>query len=221
MDTCFDKSKCGVDFKVYVYTQPSIVVTEIYRKMLAILRAQDYVTTDADRACLFVLSLDTLDRDKLSANFVKNINETIKSNLTYWNNGRNHVLFNLYSGSWPNYFESNLEMDVGDAILAKASFSLNNYRDGFDVSFPLFHADLPHNGSFIRPLVRRDQGPKKYLLSFKGKRYMNGVGTGARNSMYHLNNNRDILLLTTCKHGINWQELKDQRCDDDNALYDK
>jgi len=42
-----------------------------------------------------------------------------------------------------------------------------------------------------------------------------------RNSLYHLHNRQDIVLVTTCKHGKNWRELQDERCDEDNAEYDK
>ncbi len=28
-------------------------------------------------------------------------------------------------------------------------------------------------------------------------------------------------MLTTCKHGANWHEMKDERCDSDNQEYDK
>lgn len=50
---------------------------------------------------------------------------------------------------------------------------------------------------------------------------MTGVGSETRNAIYHLHNGRDIILLTTCKHGFNWQDVKDERCDADNAAYDK
>ena len=62
---------------------------------------------------------------------------------------------------------------------------------------------------------------KKYLLAFKGKRYVHGIGSETRNSLYHLHNERDIVLVTTCKHGKSWKELKDERCDDDNTEYDR
>jgi hypothetical protein len=38
------------------------------------------------------------------------------------------VIFNLYSGTYPDYTED-LNFDVGKAILAKASFSDEHYRD--------------------------------------------------------------------------------------------
>ena len=47
--------------------------------------------------------------------------------LSGWNEGRNHVVFNLYSGTYPDYAED-LGFDIGYGILAKASIAWENYR---------------------------------------------------------------------------------------------
>ena len=49
-------------------------------------------------------STDTLDRDIGSTDFVKNMQQKVNA-LPTWNNGRNHIIFNLYSGTWPDYNE--------------------------------------------------------------------------------------------------------------------
>ena len=38
--------------------------------------------------------------------------------LSTWRQGQNHLVFNLYSGTWPDYAED-LSFDIGRAILAK------------------------------------------------------------------------------------------------------
>lgn len=220
IQSCFDLKKCENNFKIYIYDEPSLVLSDIFRKILNVLKdlGSDYLTKDPNEACLYISSLDTLDRDKLSSNYVNNLNDLLK-----FSNETNFLIFNLYSGTWPNYLEE-LDFDAKNAIIAKASFSTRLYRKNFDISFPLFHSDLPYNiTSYLPTYPERNSllSNKKYLVTFKGKRYLHGVGSETRNSFYHLNNNRDILLLTTCKHGLKWQELKDERCDIDNDLYEK
>lgn len=110
----------------------------------------------------------------------------------------------------------------GMAILAKASMSVANFRPGFDISIPLFHKNHPEKGGepgFVA--TNNFPATKKYLLAFKGKRYVHGIGSETRNSLYHLHNERDMVLVTTCRHGKSWKELKDERCDEDNAEYDR
>lgn len=148
METCFDFSKCEKDFKVYVYPQDETnTPSPSYLKLLNVLLESRYYTSDPKEACLFVLSVDTLDRDRLSNDYVRNMQSKIQR-LPYWNDGLNHVIFNLYSGTWPNYTENNLDFDYGKAILAKASMSEDHVRPGFDISIPLFHKIHPEKGRF-------------------------------------------------------------------------
>ena len=55
------------------------------------------------------------------------------SQLEHWNNGENHLIFNLFSGTWPDYLE-NLSFDYGKALIAKASFSDEAIRQKCDIS---------------------------------------------------------------------------------------
>lgn len=50
---------------------------------------------------------------------------------------------------------------------------------------------------------------------------MHGIGSETRNSLFHLHNAKDLILVTTCRHGKSWRELQDARCDEDNREYDK
>ncbi|XP_064028841.1 exostosin-like 1 [Pogoniulus pusillus] len=222
METCFDFSRCQKHgFKVFTYPrdrdQP---LSESYSKILASIERSRYYTPDPEEACLFILSIDTLDRDHLSAQYVRNVDEKIRG-FPLWNGGRNHLIFNLYSGTWPNYTED-LGFDIGQAILAKASFYTQSFRPGFDISIPLFSKDHPQRGG-EKGWLHRDSIPprKKYLLVFKGKRYLTGIGSGTRNALHHIHNGKDIISLTTCKHGKDWQKHKDTRCDQDNVDYEK
>lgn len=152
METCFDSSRCENDFRVFVYPlselETSGLMTStrsvLYQKMLDIIVESRYYTDEYTKACVFVIAIDTLDRDPLSPDYLRNIPMKMQR-LRHWNGGRNHVIFNLYSGSWPDYNEDDLGFHTGDAILAKASMSVTNMRPGFDISFPLFHKVITFN----------------------------------------------------------------------------
>ncbi|XP_009879329.1 PREDICTED: exostosin-1 [Charadrius vociferus] len=210
-----------LSWKVYVYPQQKgEKIAESYQNVLAAIEGSRFYTSDPGQACLFVLSLDTLDRDQLSPQYVHNLRSKVQS-LHLWNNGRNHLIFNLYSGTWPDYTED-VGFDIGQAMLAKASISTENFRPNFDVSIPLFSKDHPRTGG-EKGFLRFNTIPplRKYMLVFKGKRYLTGIGSDTRKALYHVHNGEDVVLLTTCKHGKDWQKHKDSRCDRDNAEYEK
>uniref|UniRef100_A0AAQ6A2S0 Exostosin GT47 domain-containing protein n=1 Tax=Amphiprion ocellaris TaxID=80972 RepID=A0AAQ6A2S0_AMPOC len=222
MESCFDFSLCERNgFKVYVYPQQKgEKLSDSYQNILSSIEGSRFYTPDPGQACLFVLSLDTLDRDQLSPQYVHNLKAKIQS-LPLWNGGKNHIIFNLYSGTWPDYTED-LGFDIGLAMLAKASISTENFRPNFDVSIPLFSKDHPRTGGERGYLKHNTIPPyRKYMLVFKGKRYLTGIGSDTRNALYHVHNSEDVVLLTTCKHGKDWQKHKDTRCDRDNTEYDK
>lgn len=177
METCFDFSRCQKDFRVYVYPEEPLnslgstpPLSPNYRKIIAAIKESRYYTPEPDRACLFVLGIDTLDRDSLSDYYVRNV-PTRLQRLPHWNNGRNHLIFNLYSGTWPDYVEESLGFDAGEAILVKASMSEQHLRPGFDVSIPLFHKQFPLRAGNTGFVVSNNfPSNKNYLLAFKGKR---------------------------------------------------
>lgn len=226
MDTCFDFSRCLRGFKVYVYPVQERV-SESYTKIINTIQESKYYTTNPDEACVFILSIDTLDRDQLSVNFAKNIGPKITQLGPLWNNGRNHIIFNLFSGTWPDYSQV-LDFDTGEAIMARASISESLFRPNFDVSLPLVGNAHPQKGGergYVYTSINNIPPLRHYLLGFKGKRYLTGVGSETRNSLYHLHNGDDIVILTTCRHGKFWQkkarELNDTRCAEDNREFDR
>ncbi|XP_049586376.1 exostosin-1a isoform X2 [Syngnathus scovelli] len=222
MESCFDFSLCERNgFKVYIHPQQKgEKMSESYQNILSSIEGSRFFTPDPSQACVFVLGLDTLDRDQLSAQYVHNLKTKVQS-LPQWNHGKNHIIFNLYSGTWPDYTED-LGFDIGLAMLAKASISTENFRPKFDISIPLFSKEHPRTGG-QRGYLKYNAIPpfRKYLLVFKGKRYLTGIGSDTRNALYHVHNAEDVILLTTCKHGKDWHKHKDARCDKDNAEYDK
>ena len=222
MRSCFDYNRCKNGFRIFVYPQaPGEKVSTLYAKILRVLRESKYYTLDPKRACLFVPSIDTLDRDRLSPDYVHNIGQKI-ARLAYWNgDGTNHLLFSVYAGTWPDYSDR-LDFDTGKAIVARASVSMTTFRAGFDVSVPLVskvHALKGGRGDGdglkLFPIH------KKYLLAFKGKRYLTGIGSETRNGLSLIHNGDDVVLVTTCRHGNNWEQNKDERCDSDQEKFEK
>ncbi|OTF77452.1 exostosin-1a-like protein [Euroglyphus maynei] len=238
---CFNFNQCphGSNIRIYIYPYDIEHTSVLFNKIVTFIRQSKYYEPDPNKACLFISNMDTLDRDRRSYNFNKYSTESM---MKLMNEGRNHLMFNLYSGSWPDYNEldfSGIEYPKY-AILIKASMSFENYRPGFDVSFPLFMENHPDRGpqqlsrdvhyyrnnnglnsKHVETInVDRIKSPK-YLMVFKGKRYTYGIGGETRNSLYHLHNGNDIHIYTTCKHGKKWKEFVDERCDQDNAEYDK
>lgn len=264
--TCFDHQRCSrfTDLKIYIYPQALQEMSNmnesklsLYQKMLTVIQKSNYYTDNYNDACLFIIPYNTLVRDPLDDDFIYNLDNLIKNNLSHWNitgyPGRNHVIFNLYAGTWPNYLENHLGFDLGQAILAKASFSEEFYRPGFDISLPLFKQEqtqfkgteniysvnenvkikktrsetlkIPLNYPKFETKELNLQpifpALRKYFLTFKGKRYLTGIGSETRNLLYHLHAPKNnIIMLTTCKHGNDWQKFADFRCDIDNYRYD-
>lgn len=220
METCFDFSRCNNDPKIYVYPTDGPVSTS-YRKVLSSVRESRYATQDPSKACIFLPGVDTLDADPLSPEHAPDVASRL-TRLPYWNRGRNHIIFNLYAGTWPDYAEDELGFNPGEAILARASASESIFRPGFDISLPLFHKEHPERGG-VPPAATSNPFPasRKHLLAFKGKRYVHGIGSETRNSLWHLHNGCDIVLVTTCRHGKSWKDLRDERCDEDNHEYDR
>ncbi|CAH8441158.1 unnamed protein product [Schistosoma bovis] len=249
MDNCFDYTLCQSEFKVYVYPlsskQANLSLT--YQKILTALHNSKLLTSDPYEACIFIPSLDTLDRDRLSPHFGQYIAHELV-NLPFWNSlprrdldpdslstttqkpseyaGRNHLIFNLHAGTWPYYHEDEYRLWLGQAMLAKASFSTKYFRPKFDISLPLIHSQHPlqSGSSQLDQLVSsehlRGRLDLPYLLSFKGKRYVSGIGSASRDILSHLHNGKDIIMLTTCRHGTDWTRYADKRCATDMALYD-
>lgn len=223
LNDCFNFERCASGFYIYLYPLTNHqFLSVMYGQILEAIKSNNvYITSDPMKACLFILTLDTLDRDKLSTNFVKDLHKKV-SQLAFWNNGENHLIINMFSGTWPNYTDD-LSFDFGKAMIAKTSISHQALRYNYDVSIPLLPKNFPlrNNKTKLNKNVNLYPIRRKYLLAFKGKRYLHGIGSESRNMLHLIDNRDDIILLTSCRHGKGWEKIKDERCDEDNERYDR
>uniref|UniRef100_A0AAZ3P381 Exostosin-2 n=1 Tax=Oncorhynchus tshawytscha TaxID=74940 RepID=A0AAZ3P381_ONCTS len=148
MHTCFDVYRCGYNpknrIKVYIYPLQRFVdeggvpisstgLSREYNDLLSTISDSEFYTDDVTRACLFVPSIDVLNQNSLR------IRETAQAlaMLPRWDKGMNHLLFNMLPGGPPDY-NTALDVPRDRALLAGGGFSTWTYRQGYDVSIPVY-----------------------------------------------------------------------------------
>jgi len=95
--------------------------------------------------------------------------------------GRNHLIWDFNDGA-------KLKYRTDEAFSVKTSMSVDDYRPGFDVSFPLLpNGVATHVG---RAELRAARGKRTLLLSFKGT----CQGSSLRPRLAKLNNGRDVIV---------------------------
>ncbi|KAK4822697.1 hypothetical protein QYF61_019606 [Mycteria americana] len=167
MHTCFDVYRCGFNpknkIKVYIYslkkyvdeygTSVSNTISREYNELLTAISDSEFYTDDVNRACLFVPSIDVLNQNALR------IKETAQAlaQLSRWDRGTNHLLFNMLPGGPPDY-NTALDVPRDRALLAGGGFSTWTYRQGYDVSIPVYS---PLSGEVDLP----ERGPGYFILS--------------------------------------------------------
>lgn len=58
-----------------------------------------------------------------------------------WENGENHLLFNMMPGAAPD-FNTVMDINTDRAIIAGSGFDTWTYRSGFDLSIPFYNPIL-------------------------------------------------------------------------------
>ena len=111
--------------------------------MLESLYSSEFYTSDPDEACIFVPSIDLLNSRNLDSGFIGRV----LNSLDHWNQGRNHLLFNMV-------FSASNPLPTDQAILASSDYG--HLRPGYDLSIPIIS---PH----VQP---RPPSKRPYLLSY-------------------------------------------------------
>ncbi|XP_065367829.1 exostosin-2 [Calliphora vicina] len=142
--TCVDPYRCGHDrISIYVYplveyadassgVEAAPLTQEFYQILRTIVKSP-YYTSNPNQACLFVPSIDLINQNSVNIDLV---NRALAS-LEYWNDGQNHVLFNMLAGSYPT-FNTVIDVNTDNAMVVGAGFDSWSYRRGFDVSIPVW-----------------------------------------------------------------------------------
>ncbi|KPJ16108.1 Exostosin-2 [Papilio machaon] len=144
--SCFNVYKCGRGghdkITIYIYplreyrTEEDRLISQLSKEFYEILdtiRHSKYYTANPEEACLLVPSIDTLNQNTFSS---KHVSQALQS-LQYWNNGENHLIFNMLPGGAPNY-ETVVDLNTSKAIIAGSGFNTWTFRYGFDISIPLY-----------------------------------------------------------------------------------
>ncbi|KAF3422411.1 hypothetical protein E2986_02534 [Frieseomelitta varia] len=144
--SCFNVYRCGSQGnKLLVYVYPpkiyidsserpitSQITKEFYQILNTIISSKFY-TPNPYEACIFIPSIDTLNQNRLK---LQEVSQALKA-LSFWNNGENHLIFNMVPGSVPDY-NTVIDVPVGKAMIAGAGMSSLTYRSGFDISLPVY-----------------------------------------------------------------------------------
>lgn len=209
--TCLDVYFCGYNdhtrISVYVYPLHEFVdetgaalllpmSKEFYEIVEAVIESPFY-TSDPTTACLFVPIIDVLNQNRVR---LKETSQSLAA-LKRWNDGTNHLLFNMLPGSAPEYTAA-LEVDVGKSLIAGGGFSTWTYRRTFDVSIPVYN---PLVADIILP-QKSYLTPRSWLLVSA----QTGLHQEYIEELSKLDNSSFLLLDKCHKDGTNWSFF--QRC---------
>jgi glucuronyl/N-acetylglucosaminyl transferase EXT1 len=191
MDSCFNYSRCDDMEELLVYhyeaaNSPSWLFKDA-------LKRSRYYTTDPEKACLFLVTVDRRLEDYGSA---------LKS-LPHWNNGLNHIIVSIAD----NWVKSKTVAGSDSIEMASTMTSITHqttYRSGFDISAPVPQRKFYSGLQTLKALDR------KYFLTFKGTRYLQDSGAGGFRSnpvLRRMHNGDDIIVATTCKQVFKKQNI--------------
>lgn len=150
---CFDASRCrGGGLKVFVY--PAVgPISETPRKVLTSIEGSRYHTASATEACLLILVLSP-DTPAGECHPVP----------PQWDGGKNHLVLSLHPAPCLRIFQ------LGQAMVAEASPTVDTFRPGFDVALPLLPEAHPLRGGALGQLRQHSPLPGVALLAVAEER---------------------------------------------------
>ncbi|XP_032719709.1 exostosin-like 1 isoform X1 [Lontra canadensis] len=149
---CFDISKCrGGGLKVFAYPVAG-PISDTQRGILASIESSRFGSVSPDEACLLLL---------LSLEAPAGECSPLPQQ---WNSGRNHLVLGLHPNFCPQTFQ------LGQAMVAKASPTVDTFRPGFDVALPLLPEAHPWRGGAPGKLGQHSPHPGVPLLALAEER---------------------------------------------------
>ncbi|XP_010800837.1 exostosin-like 1 isoform X1 [Bos indicus x Bos taurus] len=150
---CFDASRCrGGGLKVFVY--PAVgPISETPRKVLTSIEGSRYHTASAAEACLLIL---VLSPDTPAGE--------CHPELPQWDGGKNHLVLSLHPAPCLRIFQ------LGQAMVAEASPTMDTFRPGFDVALPLLPEAHPLRGGALGQLQQHSPLPGVALIAMAEER---------------------------------------------------
>ncbi|KAJ0183484.1 hypothetical protein K1T71_001460 [Dendrolimus kikuchii] len=194
---CFDVYRCGRGghdkITIYIYPlknykiESGNSVSELSKEFYMILdtiKRSRYYTPNPEEACLLVPSVDTLNQATFNSKHVSQIYHSLE----HWNDGENHLIFNMLPGSAPNY-NTVVNLNTGKAIIAGAGFNSWSFRYGFDISIPVY--------SQVAEKIDNTQPAQKNYLIISTQ--LNIPHDSLEELQSIASSSNDLLLLGTCK----------------------
>lgn len=178
----------------------SLPSKEFVQLLWAIVNSK-YAVKSPAAACILVPSIDLLNRESFSNDNAA----TVLASLPYWNNGTNHLIFNMVTAAAPNYVPA-LNFARGNAMVTGSGFTQRSYRRTFDISIPMFN---PHQND--KDFKNNNNPNRQFFLVASQHVYFQSL----YNQLVSLQSQRsDILVLLTTCSDMQRQTVKgDARCD--------
>ncbi|KXJ27657.1 exostosin-like 3 [Exaiptasia diaphana] len=187
LGNCFDYSRCPYSggFSVYIYNPQEYLSkpSEIIISAFGILKESPYFTSEASKACVYIVIFEL---ERLELPF---------ASLPYWNNGQNHFILKLKTDS--NY--SSLDSNLGMAFIGQPSFIHSKYRPGFDLILPPLVANYS-GGSLWKHAPPQLPAYRQFFLSFEGHTTNQRESTGTRDLLSLSQESKDFHISTNCGH---------------------
>jgi len=211
---CINSYKCIDDGEgkigVYIYDIVRYVDEDLkdmltpmsaeFAQFLWTIKQSKYAVSQLDKACILIPSVDLMNR----ATFSGEKAARVLASLPYWNNGTNHLIFNVIPGVEPEFL-STLDFHLGNSMITGSGFTQRSYRRTFDISIPFYNPHKQHLNFETHKPSSRD-----IFLIVSQRQYYSNVYNQLTNHE-SFTSRSDVVVLTSCSLPLPLGEMN--RCD--------